>query len=110
LAEQVKNNVYTDNPDNIMNLAQAMLTGRSLEAFLKKKRLREAKNRIHKTKTQMEHTPNQIYDFTIFELSFERLTSKVDGGMTTRGKESTSGDTSSWVRSTLRNPVKDCKT
>jgi hypothetical protein len=26
LAEQVKNNGYTDNPDNIMNLAQAMLS------------------------------------------------------------------------------------
>jgi hypothetical protein len=35
LAEQVKNNGYTDNPDNIMNLDQAMLAGRSLEAFLK---------------------------------------------------------------------------
>jgi hypothetical protein len=69
LAEQVKNNGYTDNPDNIMNLAQAMLTGRSLEAFLNEKRSQEAKNRIRKTKTQMEHTPKQIYDFAIFELS-----------------------------------------
>jgi hypothetical protein len=33
LAEQVKNNGYTDNPVNIMNLAQSMLVGRSLEAF-----------------------------------------------------------------------------
>jgi hypothetical protein len=38
LAEQVKNNGYGDNPDNIMNLAQAMLAGRSLEAFLNEKR------------------------------------------------------------------------
>jgi hypothetical protein len=69
LAEQVKNNGYTDNPDNIMNLAQAMLAGRSLEAFLNEKRSQEAKNRIRKTKTQTEHTPKQIYDFAIFELS-----------------------------------------
>jgi hypothetical protein len=34
LAEQVKNNCYGDNADNSMNLAQAMLAGRSLEAFL----------------------------------------------------------------------------
>jgi hypothetical protein len=34
LAEQFKNNSYTDNPDNVMNLAQAMLAGRSLEAEL----------------------------------------------------------------------------
>jgi hypothetical protein len=69
LAEQVKNNGYTDNPDNIMNLSQAMLARRSLEAFLNEKRSQEAKNRIRKTKTQTEHTPKQIYDFAIFELS-----------------------------------------
>jgi hypothetical protein len=33
LAEKVKNNGNGDNPDNIMNLAQAILAGRSLEAF-----------------------------------------------------------------------------
>jgi hypothetical protein len=66
LAEQVKNNGYTDNPDNIMNLAQAMLAGRSLEAFLNEKRSQEANNRIRKSKTITEHTPKQIYDFTIF--------------------------------------------
>jgi hypothetical protein len=38
LDEQVKNNFYGDNPDNIMNLAQAMLAGSSLEAFLNDKR------------------------------------------------------------------------
>jgi hypothetical protein len=52
LAEQVKNNGYSDNPDNIMNLAKAMLSGRSLEAFLNEKHSQEAKNRIRKTKTQ----------------------------------------------------------
>jgi hypothetical protein len=69
LAEQVKNNGYTDNLDNIMNLSQVMLAGRSLEAFLNDKRSQEAKNRIRKTKTQAEHTPKQIYDFAILELS-----------------------------------------
>jgi hypothetical protein len=69
LAEQVKNNGYTDNPDNIINLAQAMLAGRSLEAFLNKKRSQEAKKKIRKFKTLVEHTPKQIYDFAIFELS-----------------------------------------
>jgi hypothetical protein len=66
LEEQVKNNGYGDNPDNIMNLAQAMLAGRSLEAFLNNKRSQEAKNRVRKTKTLTEHTPKQIYDFAIF--------------------------------------------
>jgi hypothetical protein len=69
LAEQVKNNVYTDNPDNIMNLAQAMLAGRSLEAFLNDKRSQEAKNKVRKFKTLVEHTPKQIYDFATLELS-----------------------------------------
>jgi hypothetical protein len=52
-----------------MNLAQAMLAGRSLEAFLNEKRSQEAKNRLRKAKTQTEHTPSQIYDFAIFELA-----------------------------------------
>jgi hypothetical protein len=66
LAEQVKNNGYGDNPDNSMNLDQAMLAGRSLEAFLSEKRSQEAKNRVRKSKTIAEHTPKQIYDFAIF--------------------------------------------
>jgi hypothetical protein len=69
LAEQVKNNGFTDNPDTIMNLAQAMLVGRSLEAFLNEKRSQEAKNKVRKLKTLVEHTPKQIYEFAIFELS-----------------------------------------
>jgi hypothetical protein len=52
-----------------MNLAQAMLAGRSLEAFLQEKRAQEAKNRVRKAKTIAYHTPRQIHDFTIFELS-----------------------------------------
>jgi hypothetical protein len=34
LNEQMKNNGYTASYDMVMNLAQAMLAGRSLEAFL----------------------------------------------------------------------------
>jgi hypothetical protein len=52
-----------------MHMAQAMLAGRSLEAFLNEKRSQEAKNRIRKANTQTEHTPNQIYDYAIFELA-----------------------------------------
>jgi hypothetical protein len=66
LADQVKNNGYGENHDNIMNLAQAMLVGCSLEAFLNEKRSQEAKNKIRKAKTLVEHTPKQIYDFAIF--------------------------------------------
>jgi hypothetical protein len=53
----------------VMNLAQAMLAGCSLEAFLSERRSQEAKNRIRKTKEQTMHTPQQIYDCAIFELA-----------------------------------------
>jgi hypothetical protein len=52
-----------------MNLAQGMLAGRSLGAFLNEKRSQEAKNRIRKSKTIIEHTPKKNYDFAIFELA-----------------------------------------
>jgi hypothetical protein len=69
LNEQVKNNGYDTNYENIMNLAQAMLTGRSLETFLNDKRTQEAKNKLRKIKTLTEHIPKQIYDLAIFELA-----------------------------------------
>jgi hypothetical protein len=69
LNEQVKNNGYGENHDNIMNLAQTMLMGRCLEAFLNKKRSQEARNKLCKIKTLRENTPKQIYDFAIFELA-----------------------------------------
>jgi hypothetical protein len=46
-----------------------MLVGRSLEAFLHEKRSQVANNRVRKAKTKTEHTPSQIYDFSIFELA-----------------------------------------
>jgi hypothetical protein len=52
-----------------MNFAQAILAGSSLEAFLNEKRSQEVKNKVRKIKTLVEHTPKQIYDFAIFELS-----------------------------------------
>jgi hypothetical protein len=52
-----------------MHLAQAMLAGRSLEVFLNEKRSQEAKNRVRKSKMSAEHTPKQIYDFALLELS-----------------------------------------
>jgi hypothetical protein len=69
LEEQVKNNGYGDNPDNIMNLAQVTFAGRSLEAFLNEKRSQEAKNKVCKFKYLVEHTPKHMYDFAMFELS-----------------------------------------
>jgi hypothetical protein len=66
LNEQVKNNGYDANYDNVMNLAQSMLVGRSLEEFLNEKRSQEAQYIVRKANTQTEHTPSQIYDYAIF--------------------------------------------
>jgi hypothetical protein len=69
LNEQMKNNGYTGSYDMVMNLAQAMLAGRSLEAFLSERRSQEANNRIRKAKDQTMHTTNQIYVCAIFQLT-----------------------------------------
>jgi hypothetical protein len=73
----VKNNGYEDNHDNVMNLAQEMLVGRSLEAFLNEKCSQEAKNRIRKAKIIIERTPKEIYDFAIFELAIRAFDIKI---------------------------------
>jgi hypothetical protein len=73
LNEQMTNNGYTGSYDMVMNLAQAMLVGRSLEAFLIERRSQEAKNRISKAKEQTMHTPQQIYDCAIFELTIRAV-------------------------------------
>jgi hypothetical protein len=54
-----------------------MMAGRSLEAFLNEKRSQEAKNRVRKSKTIAEHTPKQIYDFAIFELSIRAFDTQI---------------------------------
>jgi hypothetical protein len=69
LNEQTKNNGYTGKYDMIMNLAQSMLAGRSLEALLTERHSQESKNRIHKAKDKTLHTPNKIYVYAIFELA-----------------------------------------
>jgi hypothetical protein len=66
LNEQMKNNGYTGSYDMVMNLAQSMLAGHSLEAFLNERCSQEAENRIRKANDQTLHTPNHIYDYAIF--------------------------------------------
>jgi hypothetical protein len=50
LNEQMKNHGYNANYDMVMSLAQAMLAGRSLEAFLNERRSQEAKDKTRKAK------------------------------------------------------------
>jgi hypothetical protein len=73
LNEQMKNHGYSANYDMVMNLAQAVLVGRSLEEFLNERRAQETKNKTRKAKAkakeQMEYTLQQVYDCAIFELA-----------------------------------------
>jgi hypothetical protein len=87
LNEQAKTNGYAGKYDMIMNLAQAMLAGRSLEAFLNEKCSQETENRICKSKTLTEHTPNQIYDYAIFELATCAFDIQSGWMMPMRGRE-----------------------
>jgi hypothetical protein len=52
LNEQMKNHGYNANYDMVMNLAQAMLVGRSLEAFLNEWRAQEAKTKRARRRTR----------------------------------------------------------
>jgi hypothetical protein len=59
LNEQMKNQGYSGNYDMVMNLAQSMLAGRSLEEFLNECRAQETK----KQNTQGEGQ-NRVYSAT----------------------------------------------
>jgi hypothetical protein len=64
---QIKNNGFARNYEMVMNLAQSMLAGRSLDAFVKEIRAQEIKNKTRLAKGITELTGHQIYDYAIFE-------------------------------------------
>jgi hypothetical protein len=68
LMEQIKANGYGGKYDMVMNLAQAMLHGRGLDAFVNERRAQMAKNKIRAAKNQNELNEQQIHDYAIFEL------------------------------------------
>jgi hypothetical protein len=89
LNEQMKNHGYSGNYDMVMNLAQAMLTGRGLGAFLSERWAQDIKNKTRKANEQTEYTPQQIYGCAIcVNWKSAILTSKVDGEMPLRGSAS----------------------
>jgi hypothetical protein len=65
----MKNHGYSGNYEMVMNLAQSMLAGHGLEAFLSERRAQESNNKTHKAKEQTEYIPQQVYDCAIFELA-----------------------------------------
>jgi hypothetical protein len=69
LTEKIKANGYGGKYDMVMNLAQAMLHGRVLDAFVNEIRTQIAKNKIRVGKNQTKLTEQQIHDYAIFELA-----------------------------------------
>jgi hypothetical protein len=69
LNEKMKNHGYSGNYNLVMNLAQAMLAGRGLEAFLNERQAQDTKNKTRRATEKTEYTPQQIYDCAIFELA-----------------------------------------
>jgi hypothetical protein len=89
LNEQVKNNGYDANYDNIMNLAQAMLEGRSLEAFLNEKRSQEGRIESARPRLKRSIPPVKFMTLPFLNWQFVLLTSRLDGEMPMRGRENT---------------------
>jgi hypothetical protein len=86
LNEQMKNHGYNANYDMVMNLAQAMLAGRSLEAFLNERWAQEAKKSARRRSRRcIPHNKFMIVQFLNWQLVL--LTPKVDGEMPMRGRE-----------------------
>jgi hypothetical protein len=50
----------------VMNLAQAILHGRVLDAFVDERRAQMAKNKIRVAKNKMDLNEQQIHDYAIF--------------------------------------------
>jgi hypothetical protein len=66
LMEQIKANGYGGRYDMVMNLAQAMLHGRGLDAFVNERRSQTAKNKVRAAKNQNEFNEQHIHDYAIF--------------------------------------------
>jgi hypothetical protein len=90
LNEQMKNHGYSANFDMVMNLAQAMLARRNLEAFLNERRAQETRNKKQETKharrrSRQRTLPNKFMILQFLNWQSALLTSKVDGETPMRG-------------------------
>jgi hypothetical protein len=85
LNEQMNNHGYSGNYDMVMNLDQAMLAGRDLEAFFSERRAQDTKNKTRKAKEQTEYTP-RLAQFLNWQSAL--LTSNMDGETPLRGSAS----------------------
>jgi hypothetical protein len=106
----MKNHGYTANYDNmVVNLAQAMLAGRSLEAFLNDGGHNKQTTEFARRRTRQCIPPNKFMIAQFLNWQFVLLTSKVDGEIPTRGRDNIREKIFSWGNSTQKSSVKDCK-
>jgi hypothetical protein len=86
LNEQMKNHGYSANYDMVVNLAQAMLAGRSLEAFLNELWAQETNKKHAKRRSRQRTLRNKFMIVQFLNWKSVLLTSKVDGEMSMRGR------------------------
>jgi hypothetical protein len=93
----------------VMNLDQAMLAGRSLEAFLNEGRAQDTKTK-HAGQMSKPITLHNIFMIAQF-LNWQStlLTSRLDGEMPMIGSVNIREEIFSWGNSTQKNSVKYCK-
>jgi hypothetical protein len=109
LNDQMKNHSYSRNYDMVMNLAQEMLAGLSLEAFLNGRPAQETKNKTRKAKEQTEYTPKQVYDCAIFELAIRAFDIQSGWRNAYERQHEYTRRNLFMGKSTLKNSVKYCK-
>jgi hypothetical protein len=87
LNEQMKNHGYNANCDMVMNLAQAMLAGRNLEAFLNERWAQEILKKRAKRRSRQRTLHNKFIIVQFLNWQSALLTSKVEGEMPMGGRE-----------------------
>jgi hypothetical protein len=85
LNEQMKNHGYSGNYDMVMNLAQEMFAGRSLETFLNERRAQETNKKRARQRSKHSTLRNKFMIVQFLNWQSTLLTSKVDGEMPMRG-------------------------
>jgi hypothetical protein len=93
----------------VMNLAQSMLAGRSLEAFLNERRAQDTKSKHAGQRSKQSTIHNRFMIAQFLKWKSALLTSKVDGEMPLIGSVNIREEFFSLGNSTQKKSVKDCK-
>jgi hypothetical protein len=83
----MKKDGYDTSYDMVMNLAQSMLSGRSLEAFFNEGRAQEAKKNAQGEGPEDVYPPTKFMIAQFLNRQSVLLRTRVDGEMPMRGRE-----------------------